>query len=233
MVRTRSKDILEDLEPIEEGIALVKDTLLLPQLTTSSDYYIQNGTSIKLIKALAAQTKPPERILDLCASPGGKLLAAHDHFPKAELYANDISEKKLARLRENCEKYGLDASLSISMGEEYSSPEPFDLIILDVPCSNSGVLHKRPEARWRLSEEILNTLEKTQRKLLNHATTLLKPTGEIWYITCSILKRENEVLTNQFCKENALTKQHEQTILPNANTGFDGGYCCKLTSFCP
>lgn len=185
--------------------------------------YIQNPTPGKLIEFLSQSTKPPKSILDLCASPGGKLLLAHDLYPEAQLWANDLTEKRISLLNENIEKYGLSVEVSIGPGEDYPLDRKFDLIILDVPCSNSGVLSKRVEARWRLSETALEDLRKTQQMLLQHAAKLLAPGGSIWFLTCSILKEENEKTT----EVPYLKKVRELTLFPDAE-GLDGGYCCLL-----
>lgn len=185
------------------------------------EFYIQNETPGKLMHELSLGiAQRPKSILDLCASPGGKLLAAHDLFPEAKLYANEISENRIDRLKENCKKYDLNVTFSICPGEQYPTNTPFDLIILDVPCSNTGVLNKRAEARWQQREH-----EKIQLELLSHAFELLTPTGEIWYLTCSILKKENEGITHHFADR----IRFEKTVLPNGYA--DGGYGCALTHF--
>jgi 16S rRNA (cytosine967-C5)-methyltransferase len=247
---TLNEDEAQELQKLDLGgadtflttspcsVAVIKDPGIIPNLTFSSRVYIQNVTPAVLIGTLSKKLeKAPKRILDLCASPGGKLVAAHDAFPKAKLYGNDVSEEKLKRLHENCQKYGIAAELSCSKGEEYASEELFDLIILDVPCSNSGVLNKRPEARWRLSVESFTALGETQLALIGHAKTLLAPGGVIWYMTCSILKKENEELVQEACKRFGLQVHghgdergrgdDQHMILPNAE-GWDGGYACVL-----
>lgn len=191
------------------------------EVKNSTEYYIQNQTPGLLMRELSLGINSrPKRILDLCAAPGGKLLAAHDLFPEAKLVANDVSEARIGRLKENCKKYGLDVELHVSSGENFSSDKPFDLIILDVPCSNTGVLNKRAEARWQMRD-----LKDIQLLLLSSAQKLLSPDGEIWYMTCSILKEENEAVTRKF--ESNIRK--ELTILPDALS--DGGYGCALTHF--
>lgn len=210
-------------------MAILKDPALISSLGDSPQIYIQNITPAVFIKNLGKQLRAaPQRILDLCASPGGKLIAVHDAFPQAILYANDISPERIKRLSENCIKYGLTVDLSCAAGEAFSSPDRFDLIILDVPCSNSGVLNKRPEARWRLSEAALVDLNQTQLRLIEHAKTLLTPQGVLWYMTCSILKKENEALMQRASKLFNLQIDHQQTILPDA-AGWDGGYACALS----
>lgn len=205
------------------SFGVIEDRAQIPEIAASTEYYIQNVTPSTLMTALSQGIDPPRKILDLCASPGGKLLLAHDLFPEAKLFANDVSEEKVKLLLENCSKYGIQAELSCERGEEYWSSEKFDIVVLDVPCSNSGVLNKRPEARWRLTEENLDQLEELQLNLIRHAITLLAPGGEIWYLTCSILKRENE----QLMQKAGLSVRQQQSILPNLQ-GIDGGFACAL-----
>lgn len=200
----------------------------LSTVASMKEVYIQNVTPITLVADLSEKiTSPPSRILDLCASPGGKLIAIHDFFPQAKLFANDVSEEKLFRLSENLNKYGITAHVTCGLGENYSSEEGFDLIILDVPCSNSGVLNKRAEARWRLTQEEIIALNKKQYSLLEKALPLLKDGGVIGYMTCSILKAENESLIENFVQSNPVKVLYSRTILPNKE-GWDGGFMALL-----
>jgi len=228
MARLRSSQIPENCamlchEPLQ---MVVGDNLL--SLAESSAIYIQNRTPGTLFATLAKDLPSPSSILDLCASPGGKLLLAHDFFPTAQLYANDVSPERMRKLLQNCQKYSLNATISCSKGEEYASTQKFDLIILDVPCSNSGVLNKRPEARWRITEEALLELDALQRKLALHALSLLSDKGELWYMTCSILRQENENFIQWLCANTKAAIRKECKILPNSQ-GYDGGYACALT----
>jgi len=199
----------------------------IQDLVNSCEYYIQNVTPVSLLDHMRSQSKP-KRILDLCSAPGGKLLYLFDAYPKAKLFANDVSEKRLETLRANCEKYAILADISNMPGEEFSSKEPFDLILLDVPCSNSGVLSKRAEARWRLDEDNVKELEEKQKRLLKHALSLLAPGGEIWYLTCSILQCENEKIAEFASDTLGMQRRTSHTIFPKI-TGEDGGFGVVLT----
>lgn len=182
------------------------------EVASSPEYYIMNATPAKLIEELSSFIKVPESILDLCASPGGKLIALHDKFPKAMLFANDVSESKLTRLKENCEKYSMSVTFSQGEAQDYPEDTFYDLVVLDVPCSNTGVFSKHPEARWR--EENLVPL---QQALLEKAKKLVKPGGHIFYLTCSVLKEETPDCEKLF----------ERQILP-LEEGQDGGYGCVI-----
>jgi len=218
MARDRSKKLA-----LPVPTKRIESSAQLAEAAASKNLYIQNITPAALMAELAEGAPTPKKILDLCASPGGKLIAAHDLFPEAALFANDLSQQKLKRLSENLEKYGIKASITAGPGEEYPNKEPFSLIIIDAPCSNSGVFNKRPEARWRLDDRSLNALQQTQKKLLEHALSLLAPKGEIWYITCSILEEENEEMIRTL----PLQLRKKQLHLPD-NAGGDGGFGAAL-----
>lgn len=175
-------------------------------------YYLMNPTPAHLIANLAAKITPPASILDLCSSPGGKLLAIHDLFPQAELFANDVSASKLQRLQENITKYDLKVHLTQHLGQEYPETRQFDLIMLDVPCSNSGVFAKHPEARYREHD-----LLPLQKALLDKAKRLKAPSGHIFFLTCSILKEERP----------GGPLLYEEQALPD-ELGSDGGYGALL-----
>lgn len=188
----------------------------------AADLYIQNPTQVELVKWLAKQTPTPSTILDLCASPGGKLIMAHDLYPHAALSANDVSEEKGQRLKENLSKYGIDARVRIGSGQSYPEDETFDLVICDVPCSNSGVFNKRPEARWRF--ETWTQLATIQLDIIRHAQKLVNKDGTLWILTCSILPEENEAL---------LPGAKSHLILPD-RSGRDGGFAaidCRKKDF--
>ncbi len=209
------------------SIGVLSDHAKLHAISSDPSYYIQNVTPATLITLLSKDVSSPKKILDLCASPGGKLIAVHDLFPDASLFANDVSQEKVDRLKENCSKYEVSPTFSCMPGESFTHSGLFDLIILDVPCSNTGVLSKRPEARWRINQESLDNLQTLQLKLLRHSASLLAPQGEIWYMTCSILKCENEQLVAKACEELKLHQRWSQSILPNSE-GWDGGFACAL-----
>ena len=99
----------------EQRMVVLSD---IQEAANSSEYYIQNETPLRLIEAL--RSGKPKTILDLCASPG-KLICLHDFYPEAALFANDVSDKKIDRVKENLEKYGIEAALSVGPGEEYRS----------------------------------------------------------------------------------------------------------------
>ncbi|KAA8499708.1 Ribosomal RNA small subunit methyltransferase B [Porphyridium purpureum] len=218
----------------------------------SAAFYIQNATPAALLAhALnsfvlpSLESKSFVRIVDMCASPGGKTLLLNDLFDRAasmdfELVSNDVSAEKLNRLRENGDKYGLGARVSFSEcdGRLLKLTEPVDLVVADVPCSNSGVLHRRAEARWRLEDNNTSDgLLDMQSALLMNAFRLVGSAGGFCvYATCSILQRENQdVVQSCISRWNEEEHAHRQRVelladrvlLPN-RSGWDGGYMACL-----
>jgi 16S rRNA (cytosine967-C5)-methyltransferase len=171
--------------------------------TLAPDAYVQNITQVELLTR-ACEGLAPTRMLDLCAAPGGKAILLHDLFPEATLVVNDLKDSP--RLRQNLADYGVEAEIYVGPGEEFSDGD-FDLILIDAPCSNSGVFHKRPEARWRHAD-----LSEIQDRLIAHAKTLLRPGGTLIYMTCSILPSEMR-----------LAGGAKEIILPHGE--WDGGSC--------
>lgn len=175
----------------------------------SDRYYIQNPTPFHLIESLIEHISPPKSILDLCANPGGKTIALSEFFPNAEFYVNDVKEGR--EMKENFERLGIKAHFTQGDALNYPEDRTFDLVILDAPCSNSGVLNKRPEARHRLNQESVETLHKLQIKLLEKAQKLGRTVA---YMTCSILEEENNL---------PIEPSYSKLVLPDSK-GFDGGY---------
>jgi 16S rRNA (cytosine967-C5)-methyltransferase len=227
--RNKKEDNLE-LPVLYEGeffkVYSITDTSLLRELTQDKNYYIQNITPVYLMEKLSKNmTIHPNSILDLCSSPGGKLILSHDIFPDAKLYANDIAKRKIEVMEENFRKYNMQVEVRMEEAQNYPSNGKFDLIIVDAPCSNSGVLNKRTEARWRIDKDNLEKHTKVQRDILSHAATLLSDKGKIFYMTCSILEEENEGLVKFAREKLGLTCCDIIKVVPN-DKGWDGGFGC-------
>jgi 16S rRNA (cytosine967-C5)-methyltransferase len=145
---------------------------------------------------LAAQLLPlaPElRVLDACAAPGGKTCALLEREPSLQLLALDQDAKRLLRVHENLDRLGLQAEVRCSeLGQDLTlAPASFDRILLDVPCSATGVIRRHPDIKLLRSEAETSALVARQSALLERAWTLLAPGGYLLYSTCSVLKAEN------------------------------------------
>ncbi len=164
------------------------------QLLAEGAIYIQDPATRHAIDLLAPL--PGEDLLDACAAPGGKaFLIAAATGGTGRLCCTDSNEKRLPRLLGNLER--LHISHARAEAHDWTRPAPdrwkgrFDGILLDVPCSNTGVIRRRVDVRWRLQAPDIATIAATQRRILENALPCLKPGGRIVYSTCSIEPEEN------------------------------------------
>jgi 16S rRNA (cytosine967-C5)-methyltransferase len=174
--------------------------------------------------------QPGERVLDLCAAPGGKTTHLAERMRNTgRILAVDVDAERLARVNAAAERLGLtmiDTRLAAADASDMPTG-PFDRILLDVPCSNTGVLGKRPEARWRISQEGIAELTAVQRRLLEAAIARLAPTGRLVYSTCSIEPEENdEVVQAALDAHPELTLLDERRHVPGRPA--DGGYLALI-----
>jgi 16S rRNA (cytosine967-C5)-methyltransferase len=191
------------------------------------EFIIQDIAASQPVWLLAPQ--PGWTILDLCAAPGGKTTQlAEATGDSATIIATDINQRRLKMVKENIRRLGIQSVQVVSYKELLDST--FDCVLVDVPCSNTGVLAKRIEARYRIKPEIIQEFTKSQSKLLDAAASRTKPHGKICYSTCSIQKAENGELVRDFLKRNPLFElKCEELILPSAeHFDHDGGYAAIL-----
>lgn len=193
-------------------------------------FTVQDLSAAGAVRALDPQ--PGWRILDLCAAPGTKTMQlAEATGDAAEILATDIDVKRLEKVRENTVRLGLKSIKIVPYAQfEVEAVEPFDAVLLDVPCSNTGVLAKRIEVRFRISPDRLKELAKPQCGLLDKAAKWVKPGGRICYSTCSILRAENTDVVAAFLATGApFELVHESLVTPSAK-GFDrdGAYIAIL-----
>ncbi len=141
------------------------------------------------------------RVLDLCAAPGGKTLQLA--AAGARVTALDISEARLARLRENLARTGLAAEIVEADALAWTPPAPFDAILLDAPCSATGTIRRHPDLPRRFEPKSLAELTALQSALLARAWEWLAPGGVLVYATCSLLKAEGEAQAAAFAKAGA------------------------------
>ena len=143
------------------------------------------------------------RVLDMCAAPGGKTayIAALMHS-RGEVVALDRFESRLKLLQKNMDRLNLDCvRTTVADALEYKSI-PFDRVLVDVPCSGSGTLSKKPDIKWKKDIFDIRNLNVLQLRLLSKAATLVKPGGVVVYSTCSIEPEENFEIIKKFLKEN-------------------------------
>ncbi len=190
-------------------------------------FYVQDPSTLLAVREL--DPKPGEAVLDLCAAPGGKTtFIAQLMGNQGKVVASDVSEERLRLLRENCSRLGVTCVEPIQPSAFSLQPSAFDRVLVDAPCSNTGVMRRRADLRWRIRPEEIERLRTAQLDLLRQAAATLKPTGALVYSTCSLEPEENGEVVKMFLSEWADFKlEHERELLPFTD-GVDGAYVARL-----
>lgn len=192
-------------------------------------FYVQDPSTLLAVHELAP--RPDETVLDLCAAPGGKAtFIAQQMQNRGKVVAQDLEPQRLELIRDNYIRLGITCiEASLTPQEIEAAPSRrFDRILIDAPCSNTGVLKRRVDLRWRIRPEELQRLRKTQLQLLRLAAPRLKPGGTLVYSTCSLEPEENKNLVRQFIAEQpAFNLQKERELLPFLQN-VDGAYVATL-----
>ena len=195
------------------------------------------------LSVLAAEPRAGDKVLDVCAAPGGKsFAAAADMENKGEIVACDIHPHKLELIEKGARRLGISClTPQLADGRE-NRPEwngAFDVVLCDAPCSGLGVIRKKPEIRYK-DPAALSGLPAVQRAILENACRYVRPGGTLLYSTCTILPEENEGVTTDFLAAHpefepqpfALHPGWEApeghlTLWPQRH-GTDGFYICKM-----
>jgi len=163
--------------------------------------------------------QPDEIIIDACAAPGGKTTHISDRLKNTgKVYALDRLSNRLKKVEQNCIRLGFTNVQTIEVDCREFDADKFlkgkcDRVLLDVPCSGLGTLHRHADARWRQTPEEPYKLAKTQGEILDQAVQWVKPNGVIVYSTCTLHPAENELVINQFLEKHP----HWQIVPPNAD----------------
>ena len=191
-------------------------------------FYIQDPSTVASVQEL--NPLPGENILDLCAAPGGKTTAIAQRMQdNGSILAVDIDESRLGRLRENIERLRLRSIQPKALHQiDLKTAGPFDRIIIDAPCSNTGVMRRRVDVRWRLNTRELPVLARAQTALLNRAAPLLKPGGLLVYSTCSIEAEENEDVIAAFMRKHRGFKMESSRALTPMQDKTDGAFVARI-----
>ncbi len=142
-----------------------------------------------------------EAVLDLCAAPGGKTTHILELAPDARVTAVDIDRQRLERIKENLHRLGQHANVIVGDGrvpEQWSNGQTWDRILLDAPCSATGVIRRHPDIKWLRRDRDITELAALQKEILAAVWPLLKPGGTLLYATCSILPEENREQIGEF-----------------------------------
>lgn len=143
-----------------------------------------------------------QRVLDACAAPGGKTCHILE-LADVDLLAVDRDRKRIGRIEENLKRLSFNAEIRALALEELNEAAEFDRILLDAPCSATGIIRRHPDIKLLRLKSDIAKLAVIQRALLQKAFDLLKPGGELVYATCSVIPTENELLVSAFLESNA------------------------------
>jgi 16S rRNA (cytosine967-C5)-methyltransferase len=187
---------------------------------------------VRAAARLAAEHKivQPTRVLDLCAGLGTKSIQLARAFKEATVTATDVDADKLARLVTRARQVKQGNVQTVALGE-LGPTTTFDLVLVDAPCSNTGVFSKRVQSRWRWPILDHSALAELQMKLMKQGASLVTPGGSLIYATCSIDPAENGKRVAAFLEAMPGWKMvHEEATLPSLDAASpgDGGYFAVL-----
>ena len=230
-------------------IQVPADAKLKPILESESfakgEFSMQNPSAYEVVKLL--DLKPGLKVWDACAAPGGKAALMAEMDSSLDILASDVSESRVLKMHDLVDRLGLTnirvecldvfggvAGSPARRGSEQRTrasegeASPFDRILLDVPCSNMGVIARRPESVYRITPESIKELAELQYNILKAASAKLAPGGILVYATCSPDPEETTKIVNRFLKENPEFEKGE-SVLPGAEDArFDGFFAQAL-----
>ncbi|WGL15341.1 16S rRNA (cytosine(967)-C(5))-methyltransferase RsmB [Microbulbifer bruguierae] len=227
------------------GVAL-ENPVPVTRLPGFEDGFVSVQDQSAQLAAQLLAPQPGEKILDACAAPGGKTCHLLELQPDLDLTALDIEEERLDRVIENLERLGVSAQLicaDAAEPEHWWDGEQYDRILLDAPCSATGVIRRNPDIKLLRRAEDIPELAELQGRILRNLWRLLKPGGTLLYATCSILPEENSLQVARFIAETpdardntpqllneqpwGLPQDAGMQLLPGIHGG-DGFYYAKL-----
>lgn len=205
-----------------QGIILQQacDVLALPGFVDGM-VSVQDGAAQQVADLLELQ--PGQRILDACSAPGGKTCHILERFAENELIALDISSERLKQVEDNLSRLQLSATCLIAdacQTQNWWNGEQFDRILIDAPCTGSGVIRRHPDIKLLRKPTDIEQLAKQQQALLDNLWPLLKPDGMMIYTTCSIFKQENERQIEAFLQRQPDAMEHLPAKAPARRARF-------------
>jgi 16S rRNA (cytosine967-C5)-methyltransferase len=216
---------------VQDNERFVELTALPGEALSGGHCYIQDPSTA--VACLLLDPKSGERVLDACAAPGGKTGMIADLMANAgTIIACDRDSARLGVLKENVERLGVEIVQARqhdwTSGQLPNENQSFDRILIDAPCSNTGVVRRRVDVRWRLRPSDFSQMPLIQSSIVRTALPSLKPGGTLVYSTCSIEPEENEQVVAQIVREFPfLELEAEKSVRPFRDQ-LDGAYAAKL-----
>lgn len=205
--------------------------------------FLVQDSAARLV-SLIAGIRPGQKVLDVCAAPGGKSLsAAFAMAGNGSIVACDLHENKLKRIQESADRLGVNIITTQAADGRVFRPEweaSFDTVLVDAPCSGLGIIRKKPDTRYKKADDLF-TLPVVQAAILDNAARYVRPGGTLVYSTCTILPEENEQVTEAFLAEHAdfglepfelplpVGKSDGSLTLWPQRHDTDGFYICRMT----
>lgn len=195
-------------------------------------FYVQDPSTLLAVRLLDPQ--PGDAVLDLCAAPGGKsTYIAQLQGNDGTILACDNAADRLRLVTENCQRLGVTCVTQQLLGDTWpvaQGARQFDRVLLDAPCSNTGVLRRRVDLRWRLRTEEIERLRRAQSALLELAAPRVAPGGVLVYSTCSLEPQENTTVVRAFLdRYRHFRLDTEREVLPWRDR-VDGAYAARLVA---
>ena len=228
--------------PRDVGVKLL---LALPEFV-NGQFSFQNPSAFEVIKLL--DLKPGLKVWDACAAPGGKTALMAEMDSSLEILASDSSVSRLEKMQDLMNRLGLtniktevidlappqpstDIPATSSLVSRLSSKAKFDRILLDVPCSNMGVIARRPESVYRMTPESINEIAELQFKILENASVALAPGGRLVYATCSPDPTETTRVIARFVKAHPEFVKVGEPVLPGLKDSRLDGFFAQALEF--
>lgn len=217
------------------------DCLVLPHGTNPASlpgfaegrFAVQDAATLGAVELL--DVAPGMDVLDACAAPGGKAVQIAARLSgRGSLLALDLHADRLPPLEANFARFGLDGIAECAAGDaadaecEALRGRTFDRILADVPCSNTGVLRRRPDARWRFSSRRLEKLRHVQSAILRACFARLRPGGRLVYSTCSLEPEENGAVVSGFIESEPQAELAGISARDPLEDGTDGAYAAAI-----
>ena len=165
-------------------------------------FSVQDGAAQLAVEALAP--KSGERVLDACAAPGGKTAQIAEELGEGYLLAMDVAASRMSSVHETLQRLGLESPhIEVKMGDaadpfSWWDGKHFDAVLLDAPCSATGIIRRQPDIKWHRRADDIDNLVAQQERLLDSLWQVVRPGGRLLYATCSVLKAENEQQIDAF-----------------------------------
>lgn len=212
-------------------IQVPEDAKLKPILESESfakgEFSMQNPSAYEVVKLL--DLKPGQKVWDACAAPGGKSALMGEMDSSLDILASDVSAFRVEKMHDVVDRLSLKNVRLECIDALSPQQSKFDRILLDVPCSNMGVMPRRPESKYRITQDSMKELAELQYGILESASNHLAEGGVLVYATCSPDPLETTQVVNRFLKAHPEFVKHGEHVLPGAQDNrFDGFFAQAL-----